>query len=109
MVRDLEARGVGLRSLTEGIDTTTPGGRLVFHAIGALGQFERDLVRERTRAGLTAAEARGRRGGRRPVVTDEKLRRARGLVAKGLTVREAAMRLKVGKTALYQALRGAQT
>ena len=109
VVRDLEARGVGLRSLTEGIDTTTPGGRLVFHVIGALGQFERDLVRERTRAGLTAAEARGRRGGRRPVVTDEKLRRARGLVAKGLTVREAAMRLKVGKTALYQALRGAQT
>jgi DNA invertase Pin-like site-specific DNA recombinase len=109
VVRDLEARGVGLRSLTEGIDTTTPGGRLVFHVIGALGQFERDLVRERTRAGLTAAEARGRRGGRRPVVTDEKLRRARGLVAKGLTVREAAMRLKVGKAALYQALRGAQT
>ncbi len=109
VVRDLEARGVGLRSLTEGIDTTTPGGRLVFHVIGALGQFERDLVRERTRAGLTAADARGRRGGRRPVVTDEKLRRARGLVAKGLTVREAAMRLKVGKTALYQALRGAQT
>ena len=109
VVRDLEARGVGLRSLTEGIDTTTPGGRLVFHVIGALGQFERDLVRERTRAGLTAADARGRRGGRRPVVTDEKLRRARGLVAKGLTVRKAAMWLKVGKTAFYQALRGAQT
>ena len=80
----------------------------MFHVFGALGQFERDLIRERTRAGLKAAEARGRRGGRRPVVTDEKLRRARELVAKGLTVREAAMRLKVGKTALYQTLRGAQ-
>jgi DNA invertase Pin-like site-specific DNA recombinase len=55
-----------------------------------------------------AAAARGRRGGRPPVVTDDKLRRARDLIARGLTVREAAVRLKVGKTALYQALRGAQ-
>jgi DNA invertase Pin-like site-specific DNA recombinase len=107
VVRDLEARGAGLRSLTEGIDTTTPGGRLVFHVFGALGQFERDLIRERTRAGLAAAAARGRRGGRPPVVTGDKLRRARDLIARGLTVREAAVRLKVGKTALYQALRGA--
>jgi DNA invertase Pin-like site-specific DNA recombinase len=51
----LEARGVGFRSLTEAIDTTTPGGRLIFHVFGALGQFERDLIRERTKAGLTAA------------------------------------------------------
>lgn len=104
-VGDLEARGVGLRSLTEGIDTTTPGGRLVFHLFGALGQFERDLIRERTRAGLAAAAVRGRRP---PVVTTDKFRRARDLIAKGLTVREAAVRLKVGKTALYQALRSAQ-
>ena len=61
----LEARGVGFRSLTEAIDTTTPGGRLIFHVFGALGQFERDLIRERTKAGLTAAAARGRKGGRR--------------------------------------------
>ena len=59
-VNDLEKRGVGLRSLTEQIDTTTSGGRLIFHMFGALGQFERDLIRERTRAGLTAAAARGR-------------------------------------------------
>jgi DNA invertase Pin-like site-specific DNA recombinase len=58
----LEARGVGFRSLTEAIDTTTPGGRLIFHVFGALGQFERDLIRERTKAGLTAAAARGRKG-----------------------------------------------
>ena len=103
-VSELESRGVGLRSLTEQIDTTTPGGRLIFHVFGALGQFERDLIRERTRAGLKAAEARGRRGGRKPVVTDEKLRRARQLMAKGLTAREAAARIKVGKTALYNAL-----
>ena len=103
-VAALERRGVGFRSLTEAIDTTTPGGRLVFHLFAALGQFERDLIRERTRAGLAAAAARGRRGGRQPVVTAEKLRRARDLVAKGLTVRDAAVRLKVGKTALYAAL-----
>ncbi len=102
--RDLERRGVGLQSLTEQIDTTTPGGRLIFHVFGALGQFERDLIRERTRAGLAAAEARGRRGGRKPVVTADKLRRAREHIARGLSVREAAARVKVGKTALYAAL-----
>ena len=103
-VTDLERRKVGLRSLTESIDTTTPGGRLIFHVFGALGQFERDLIRERTRAGLSAAAARGRKGGRKPVVTPEKLASAKALMAQGLNVREAAARLKVGKTALYEAL-----
>jgi DNA invertase Pin-like site-specific DNA recombinase len=103
-VTALETRGVGFRSLTEAIATTTPGGRLIFHIFGALGQFERDLIRERTRAGLDAAVARGRRGGRKPVVTEEKLRRAKTLIAQGLTVREAAARIKVSKTALYAAL-----
>jgi DNA invertase Pin-like site-specific DNA recombinase len=105
IVTTLEKRGVGFRSITEAIDTTTPGGRLVFHLFGALGQFERDLIQERTRAGLAAAMARGRKGGRKRVVVPEKLERARRMVAKGLTVREAAIRLKVGKTALYEALR----
>jgi DNA invertase Pin-like site-specific DNA recombinase len=105
----LEARGVGFRSLTEAIDTTTSGGRLIFHVFGALGQFERDLIRERTKAGLTAAAARGRKGGRKPVVTAEKLQRAREHIANGLTVREAAARLKVGKTALYAALQAARS
>jgi DNA invertase Pin-like site-specific DNA recombinase len=103
-VNRLEKSGAGLRSLTEAIDTTTPGGRLIFHVFGALAQFERDLIGERTRAGLTAAAARGRRGGRKPVVTADKLERARVLMSKGLTVREAATRLKIGKTALYEAL-----
>ena len=105
-VTSLATRGVGFRSITEAIDTTTPGGRLVFHLFGALGEFERDLIRERTRAGLAAAVARGRKAGRKPVVTSEKLARARTIIAKGVTVREAATRLKVGKTALYDALRG---
>jgi len=103
-VTELAKRGVGFRSLTDTTDTTTPGGRLVFHIFGALGQFERDLIGERTRADLTAAAARGRKGGRKPAVTEDKLRRAREHIAKGLTVREAAMRVKVGKTALYEAL-----
>ena len=104
-VTTLEKRGVGFRSITEAIDTTTPGGRLVFHLFGALGQFERDLIQERTRAGFVAAAAHGRKGGRKPVVTGEKLERARAIIRKGLTVREAATRLRVGKTALYEALR----
>ncbi len=106
-VGSLEAKGIGFRSLTENIDTTTPGGRLIFHVFGALGQFERDLIQERTKAGLAAAAARGRKGGRKPVITDDKLRRAKEHIANGLNVREVATRLKVGKTALYAALQTA--
>jgi DNA invertase Pin-like site-specific DNA recombinase len=72
-VTALERNGVGFRSLTEAIDTTTPGGRLIFHMFGALGEFERDLIRERTRAGLAAAVARGRKGGRKRVIGPDTL------------------------------------
>nr|WP_249258580.1 recombinase family protein [Sphingobium yanoikuyae] len=92
---------------TENIDTTTSGGMLVFNIFGSLAQFERDLIRERTHAGLKAARERGNKGGRRPVVTPDKLRKARAHIAAGLTVREAAARLKIGKTALYKALENA--
>src|SRR3546814_12016370 len=68
-IGELASRGIGFRSLTENIDTTTPGGMLVFNIFGSLAQFERDLIRERTQAGLRAARARGSKGGRRPVVT----------------------------------------
>jgi DNA invertase Pin-like site-specific DNA recombinase len=105
IVTELEGKGVGFRSLTENIDTTTPGGRLVFHLFGALAQFERDLIRERTRAGLKAAGDRDRRGGRQPVVSAEKLAKAKHFLANGLNVREAAKRVKIGKTALYEALK----
>jgi DNA invertase Pin-like site-specific DNA recombinase len=70
-VTALEERGVGFQSLQESINTTTSGGRLVFHIFGALAEFERNLIRERTRAGLAAARARGRKGGR-PRALDEK-------------------------------------
>lgn len=63
-VNSLEARGIGFRSVTESIDTTTPGGKLIFHVFGALAEFERSLIKERTMAGLAAARARGRVGGR---------------------------------------------
>src|SRR5918997_3149488 len=72
-VAALAARGIGFKSLTEQIDTTTPGGRLVFHVFAALAEFERDLTRERTQAGLAAARARGRQGGRPSVMTPAKL------------------------------------
>ena len=105
----MEARGVGFRSLTEAIDTTTSGGRLIFHVFGALGQFERDLISERTKAGLAAAAARGRKGGRKRVVTNDRLQRARELIDSGLNVREAAGRIKVSKTALYAALKSGRS
>jgi DNA invertase Pin-like site-specific DNA recombinase len=71
---------------------------------GALSQFECDLIRERSKAGLSAAAACGWKGGRKPVITDDKLQRSREHIANGLNVREAATRLKVSKTALYAAL-----
>jgi len=65
VVTEIEALGIGFRSITESIDTTTSGGKLIFHIFGALAEFERDLIRERTHAGLAAARARGRKGGRK--------------------------------------------
>lgn len=108
-VDELRERGVAFRSLTDaGIDTATRNGKLLFNLFATLAEFERDLIRERTKAGLATAAARGRHGGRRPVVTPAKLERARKLMAdKGLTVREAAAAVKVGKTALYEALKDA--
>jgi DNA invertase Pin-like site-specific DNA recombinase len=79
-VRDLQERGVHFRSLQEHLDTGTSGGKLVFHVFGALAEFERDLIRERTMAGLAAARARGRRGGRRGL-SSVKVRQIRTLAA----------------------------
>lgn len=81
LVAALGDRGVGLRSLTEQIDTSSAGGRLIMHVFGALSEFERELLRERTYAGLAAARARGRKGGRRPVMTPKRQRDAATLLA----------------------------
>jgi DNA invertase Pin-like site-specific DNA recombinase len=78
-VARLQRRDVGFRSLQEHIDTTTPGGKLVFHLFGALAEFERDLLRQRTLAGLASARARGRAGGRPPSMTPTKIALARQL------------------------------
>ncbi|MCK2086494.1 recombinase family protein [Aeromonas sp. 3925] len=105
-VDQLRERGVAFRSLTDaGLDTTTRNGKLLFNLFATLAEFERDLIRERTKAGLATAAAKGRRGGRRPVMTSAKLDRALRLIRdKNLTVREAAAVIGVGKTALYEAL-----
>ena len=71
----LEERGIGFQSLQESINTTTSGGKLIFHIFGALAEFERNLIRERTNAGLAAARARGKKGGRRKVLDGEKAQR----------------------------------
>jgi DNA invertase Pin-like site-specific DNA recombinase len=68
---ELEGQGIGFQSVTEAIDTTTPGGKLVFHIFAALAEFERNVIRERTRAGLEAARARGRKGGRKKKFSDK--------------------------------------
>src|SRR5919199_5938315 len=78
-VTDFEERGIGFKSLTESIDTTTSGGRLVFNIFGALAEFEREIIRERTKAGLTAARARGKTGGRSKVLTEKQVEMLRHL------------------------------
>ena len=104
-VGELEARGVGFRSLTESIDTTTPGGRLVFHVFAALAEFERDLIRERIHAGMAAARARGRHGGRPRTMTPEKVAVARQLHASGEhTVAAIASTLGVSRASIYRHL-----
>lgn len=100
----LEQRGVGFRSLRESIDTTTPGGRLVFHVFGALAEFERELIRERTLAGLASARARGRVGGRPPAMTPAKPRQAKAMRAAGSSVSEIAEVIGVGRATVYRHL-----
>jgi DNA invertase Pin-like site-specific DNA recombinase len=101
----LKARGVELRSLTEAIDTTTPGGKLTFHLFGAIAEFERDLVRQRTRAGLDAARSRGRTGGRPKALGAKQLEKARVLLASGAyTKAEVAAELGVSRHTLWRAL-----
>ena len=102
-VRELAARGVGFRSLQEQLDTTSSGGKLIFHIFASLAEFERDLIRERTRAGLAAARARGRLGGR-PKGVDEKKRKAAIALKKeaGRSVREICEIVGISRNTYYK-------
>ena len=106
-VEGLSRRGIGFRCLTQDIDTTTAGGRLVFTIFSAIAEFERAIIQERTRAGLDAARARGRRGGRPPALKPRDLKEARALLRDPeITVEEVAARLKVSPSTLYRHLPG---
>ena len=106
VVQDLGVRGAGFQSLSEAIDTTTAGGRLVFHMMGALAEFERALISERTRAGMKAAKARGDPVGRPRKLTHGQIEHARILIeGKEESVAAVARSLKVSKPTLYRALR----
>jgi DNA invertase Pin-like site-specific DNA recombinase len=106
VTNDLRTRGVEFRSLTEGIDTTTAAGRMVFHFLGALAEFERDLIQERTMAGLAAARARGRRGGRRPSLTSAQQKAIRALWGKREhTLEELAEMFKVSRSTIARTVR----
>jgi len=105
LINELESRQIGFRSLTEAIDTTTAGGRLVFHIFGALAEFEHNLIRERTIAGLAAARARGRKGGRKPSMSTADTRKAAAMLKDDkITKKEVAEHFGVSRLTLNKSL-----
>src|SRR5579859_3404883 len=107
LLNTLQGRGIEFISLTEKIDTTTPGGKLIFHLMGALAEFERDMIRERTNAGLAAARARGRVGGRpKKLTTNGKVALARQLFADpNQSIPEICSTLEISRSTLYRYVR----
>lgn len=106
LMGQLRDRGIGFRSVTENIETETPGGRLVMHMFAALAEFERDLIRERTRGGLKAARARGRTGGRKPLAP-AKLKALKAMWAeKTMTADEIAAQLEIGRRTVFKYVKG---
>ena len=109
VVADITEKEIGFKSLKESIDTTTTGGKLVFHIFAALAEFERDIIRERTKAGLAAARARGRNGGRKPKMDDKKVAMALDLLDKEKhSVQEVCKVFKISKATLYRYLEKAK-
>lgn len=111
LLKELKERGIEFISLTEQIDTTTPSGKLIFHLMGALAEFERDLIRERTTAGLAAARARGRVGGRpRKLKTNGKVALARRMFAdQSHSIPEICAALGISRATLYRYVKEAKT
>jgi DNA invertase Pin-like site-specific DNA recombinase len=105
---DLLERGSGFKGLTENIDTTTSGGKLIFHIFGALAEFERNLIKGRTQAGLVAARARGKTGGRPKALTAGQLTVARDLYEKRHPIAEICRTLKISKATLYRSIKTAR-
>ena len=101
---DLSERGIGFRSLTDGIDTAGTAGKLVFHIMAAMAEMERDLNRERTTAALIVARREGRVGGRKTVMTPKRLEAAKKLLASGMSMREIALAIGVSVPTLYRHL-----
>jgi len=109
-IGELNDAGVAFKSLTESLDTSSTGGKLVFHIFGALAEFERELIRERTLAGLAAARARGRKGGRPRALDAKKIATAKRLLEDpNQSVTEVAEILGVARSTLYRALKHPQT
>jgi DNA invertase Pin-like site-specific DNA recombinase len=109
-VDTLQARGIGLRSLHENIDTTSATGRLILHIFAALGQFEVELLRERTRTALAASRARGRVGGRPPALDAIKVTAAKAMLASGtMTATEVARQIGCSASTLYRHVPGGRT
>lgn len=106
LMTQLRDQGIGFRSVTENIETETPGGRLVMHMFAALAEFERDLIRERTRSGLESARARGRTGGRKPL-EPAKLKALTAMWAtKTMTANEIATQLDIGRRTVFKYVKG---
>lgn len=104
IVTELASRDIGFRSLSDAIDTTTAGGRLVFHLMGSLAEFERSLIAERTKAGMAAAKARGAMFGRRKALTNSMLTHAKLLIEQGESPSNVARSMQVGRSTLYRAI-----
>ena len=102
LVGKLQEDGINFHSVTDGIDTTTPAGRFFFHVMASLAQMERELLIERTRAGLAAAKKRGRVGGRKRLMTASKVEAAKRLISEGMPPRDIAQSLGVSVPTLYR-------
>ena len=102
LVSDLNSKGINFKSLTDSIDTSTPSGRFFFHVMASLAEMERELIVERTKAGLEAAKKLGRKGGRKRIMTDSKLSAAKKLLESGVLPKDVANNLGVSLATLYR-------